>query len=502
MINLAAPEVWLVCGSQHLYGPGPLQQVSADAREIANAFAASRKLPLKTVFKALLTTTDEIANLCVEANSDPNCAGLILWMHTFSPSKMWIRGLTALQKPFVHLHTQFNRDLPWDTIDMDFMNLNQSAHGDREAGFIHTRMRLARKVVVGHWSDPEVQDRIGAWMRAARAWHDWQGAKFCRFGDNMRQVAVTEGDKVAAEMKFGFATNGHGVGELATAVNAVSDAAAKALAIEYEGRYTVAPELRQGGERHESLIYGARLELGLRTFLENGGFKGFTTTFEDLHGLRQLPGLGPQRLMADGYGFGAEGDWKTAALVRAMKVMGEGLPGGASFMEDYTYELAPERHQVLGAHMLEICESIAAAKPSLEIHRLTIGGKEDPVRLVFDAPPGQALNASLIDLGARFRLLVNEVTALEHPALPKLPVARAVWECKPDFKTAAAAWILAGGAHHTGFSYSVTAEMLEDFATIAGIELVSIGAETNLSALKQDLRNNDVYYYLAQGFRA
>jgi L-arabinose isomerase len=502
MINLAAPEVWLVCGSQHLYGPRPLQQVSANAREIANAFAASRKLPLKTVFKALLTTPDEIAKLCVEANSDPNCAGLILWMHTFSPSKMWIRGLTALQKPFVHLHTQFNRDLPWDTIDMDFMNLNQSAHGDREAGFIHTRMRLARKVVVGHWSDPEVQDRIGAWMRAARAWHDWQGAKFCRFGDNMRQVAVTEGDKVAAEMKFGFAANGHGVGELATAVNAVSEVAAKGLAIEYEGRYTVAPELRQGGERHESLIYGARLELGLRTFLENGGFKGFTTTFEDLHGLRQLPGLGPQRLMADGYGFGAEGDWKTAALVRAMKVMGEGLPGGASFMEDYTYELAPERHQVLGAHMLEICESIAAAKPSLEIHRLTIGGKEDPVRLVFDAPPGQALNASLIDLGARFRLLVNEVTALEHPALPKLPVARAVWECKPDFKTAAAAWILAGGAHHTGFSYSVTAEMLEDFATIAGIELVTIGAETNLSALKQDLRNNDVYYYLAQGFRA
>jgi L-arabinose isomerase len=339
-------------------------------------------------------------------------------------------------------------------------------------------------------------------MCAARAWRDWQGAKFCRFGDNMRQVAVTEGDKVAAEMKFGFATNGYGVGELAAAVNAVTDAEAKALAAEYEAQYAVAPELRKAGDRHESLLYGARLELGLRAFLERGGFKGFTTTFEDLHGLRQLPGLGPQRLMADGYGFGAEGDWKTAALVRAMKVMGEGLPGGTSFMEDYTYHLAPEKHQVLGAHMLEICETIAAGKPSLEIHQLTIGGKEDPVRLVFDAPAGPALNASLIDLGTRFRLLVNEVTAVNHPALPKLPVARAVWECKPDFKTACAAWILAGGAHHTGFSYSVTREMLEDFATIAGIELVMIGPETTLSELKQDLRANDVYYHLAQGFRA
>ncbi len=502
MINLDAPEIWFVCGSQHLYGPGPLQRVAADARDVAGALADSTKLPLKTVLKALLTTPDEIAKLCMDANSDENCAGLILWMHTFSPSKMWIRGLNALQKPFLHLHTQFNRDLPWDTIDMDFMNLNQSAHGDREAGFIHARMRLARKVVIGHWSDPEVHDRIGAWMRAARAWRDWQGAKFCRFGDNMRQVAVTEGDKVAAEMTFGFATNGYGVGELASAVNAVSDTEAKSLAREYEELYDVVASLRRGGERHESLIYGARLELGLRAFLQRGGFKGFTTTFEDLHGLRQLPGLAPQRLMADGYGFGAEGDWKTAALVRAMKVMGERLPGGTSFMEDYTYHLAPEGRLVLGAHMLEICPSIAAARPSLEIHPLTIGGKEDPVRLVFDAPPGPVLNATLLDLGARFRLLVNEATAVSHPALPKLPVARAVWECKPDFKTACAAWILAGGAHHTGFSYSVTAEMLEDFATIAGIEFVKIDHETTLPALKQNLRNNDVYYYLAKGFRA
>ena len=404
MINLANPKIWLVCGSQHLYGPGPLQQVAAHAQEIASALASSPKLPLKTEFKALLTTPDEIAKLCLDANSDPNCAGLILWMHTFSPSKMWMRGLNALQKPFVHLHTQFSRDLPWDAIDMDFMNLNQSAHGDREAGFIHTRMRLARKVVVGHWSDPEVQDRLGAWMRAARAWHDWQGAKFCRFGDNMRQVAVTEGDKVATEMKFGFATNGYGVGDLVAQVNAVSDAKVKTLASEYEKRYAVAPDLRKTGARHESLLYGARLELGLRAFLEDGGFKGFTTTFEDLHGLRQLPGLAPQRLMAEGYGFAGEGDWKTAALVRAMKVMGEGLPGGTSFMEDYTYHLAPGGHQVLGSHMLEICPTIAAEKPRVEIHPLSIGGKEDPVRLVFDAAKGAALNASLIDLGSRFRL--------------------------------------------------------------------------------------------------
>src|SRR5271156_4898059 len=502
MINPATPKIWLVCGSQHLYGAGPLQQVAAHGREIARELADSPKLPLKIEFKALLTTPDEIAKLCLDANSDPNCAGLILWMHTFSPSKMWMRGLNALRKPFLHLHTQFGRDLPWATIDMDFMNLNQSAHGDREAGFIHARMRLPRKVVVGHWSDPEVQDRIGAWMRAARAWHDWQGAKFCRFGDNMRQVAVTEGDKVAAEMKFGFATNGHGVAPPVAAVTAVSDAKVKALAGEYEKLYAVAPELRKAGARHESLLYGARLELGLRAFLEQGGFKGFTTTFEDLHGLRQLPGLGPQRLMAEGYGFGAEGDWKTAALVRAMKVMGEGLPGGTSFMEDYTYHLPPDGHQVLGAHMLEICPSIASAKPSLEIHPLTIGGKEDPVRLVFNAPPGPALNASLIDLGARFRLIVNEVDAVKPPKpLPKLPAARAVWKCRPDFKTACGAWIRAGGAHHTVYSYSVTAEHLRDFAEIAGIELVLIDGDTRLSSLEKELRWNEAAYNQAPGPR-
>ena len=422
-------------------------------------------------------------------------------MHTFSPAKMWIGGLSALRKPFVHLHTQFNRDLPWGEIDMNFMNLNQAAHGDREAGFLHTRMRLNRKVVVGHWEDAEVQDRLGAWMRAARAWHDLQGAKFARFGDNMRQVAVTEGDKVAAEMRFGFAVNGYGVGDLVAKISdaAIDNRAINRLCGEYEDRYRVAKELRKSGARHDALRYGARIELGLRAFLEEGGFKGFTTTFEDLHGLRQLPGLAVQRLMADGYGFGAEGDWKTCALLRAMKVMGAGLQGGTSFMEDYTYHLSPDGHQVLGAHMLEICESIAATKPSLEIHPLGIGGREDPVRLVFDAPAGPALNASLIDMGNRFRLLVNEVQAVKPPKLPKLPVARAVWECKPDFKTACACWILAGGAHHTGFSYAVTSEMLEDFATIAGVELALINADTKLADFKQTLRCNEVYYHLAQG---
>ncbi len=500
MKNLDTVEIWYVTGSQHLYGEAVLKKVAANSRKIVEAFNGTKRLPLKIVFKPVLTTPDAICQLCLEANHAPKCAGLILWMHTFSPSKMWIGGLSALKKPFLHLHTQFNRDLPWGEIDMDFMNLNQSAHGDREAGFLHTRLRLSRKVVVGHWSDTEVQDRIAAWMRAAQAWHDWQGAKFCRFGDNMRQVAVTEGDKVAAEAKLGYAVNGYGVGDLVKVVNEAGDAAITRLCDEYVQRYDVAKELRKGGARHESLREGARIELGLRAFLKDGGFKGFTTTFEDLHGLKQLPGLAVQRLMADGYGFGAEGDWKTCALLRAMKVMAADLRGGTSFMEDYTYHLHPDGHLVLGAHMLEICESIAADKPSLEIHPLSIGGKEDPVRLVFNAPPGPAINASMIDLGNRFRLLVNEVDVVKPPKpLPKLPVARAVWKCRPDFKTACAAWIQAGGAHHTGFSYAVTTEHMEDFAEIAGVELVVIDANTDLRSFKQQLRTNEIYYHLAPG---
>ncbi|MFZ4680860.1 MAG: L-arabinose isomerase [Terrimicrobiaceae bacterium] len=498
MKNLPASEIWFVTGSQHLYGPGPLKQVAANSRKVVAELNAA--LPLKLVFKSVLTTPEEIRTLCLEATNDPKCAGLVLWMHTFSPSKMWIGGLSVLRKPFLHLHTQFNRDLPWSEIDMDFMNLNQAAHGDREAGFIHSRLRLNRKVVVGHWSDAEVQARIAAWMRAARAWHDWQGAKFARFGDNMRYVAVTDGDKVSAEAKFGYSVNGYGIGDLVEHVNAASESAVNKLCAEYEATYRVAEPLRKGGDRHESLRDGARIELGLRSFLKDGDFKGFTTTFEDLRGLKQLPGLAVQRLMADGYGFGAEGDWKTCALLRAMKVIADGLKGGTSFMEDYTYHLDPKGHQVLGSHMLEVCESIAAGQPSLEIHPLGIGGKEDPVRLVFDAPPGPAINASIVDLGNRFRLIVNEVQVFKpQKPLPKLPVARAVWECRPDFKTACAAWIYAGGAHHTGFSYSVTTEHLEDLAEIAGVELVVIDAKTEIRSFKQELRQNEVYYHLAPG---
>ena len=500
MKNLAPVEIWFVTGSQHLYGEKTLQQVAENSTQIARALNLSKRIPLEVVFKPVLKSPEEIRQLCLDANQSAKCAGLILWMHTFSPSKMWIGGLTALRKPFLHLHTQFNRDLPWATIDMDFMNLNQAAHGDREAGFLHTRLRLNRKIVVGHWSDSEVQDRVAAWMRAVRAWNDWQGGKLARFGDNMRQVAVTEGDKVAAEARLGFSVNGYGVGDLVQYVEGVSDDAVTKLCAEYQQRYQIAAPLRKGGKQHASLRYGARQELGMRSFLETNGCIGFTTTFEDLHGLKQLPGLAVQRLMADGYGFGGEGDWKTSALVRAMKVMAADLPGGTSFMEDYTYDLNPKGQLVLGSHMLEVCETISNDKPSLEVHPLGIGGKEDPVRLVFTAKTGEALNASLIDLGNRFRLLVNEVDVIKPPkALPKLPVARAVWKCRPNFKTACAAWIQAGGAHHTGFSYAVKTEHLEDLAEIANIELVVIDQQTEPRSFRQQLKNSEVYYHLAPG---
>jgi L-arabinose isomerase len=414
---------------------------------------------------------------------------------------MWIAGLQALGKPFVQLHTQFNQEIPWSTIDMDFMNLNQTAHGGREFGFIGSRMRLARKIVVGHWADEEVLARLDVWMRAAAAWHDAQGAKFARFGDNMREVAVTEGDKVAAQAQFGYSVNGYGLGDLVAHVNSVPEAAVSDLVAAYEDSYTVAPRLRPDGAQRESLFDAARIELGMRAFLEKGGFKGFTTTFENLHGLKQLPGIAVQRLMAGGYGFGAEGDWKTAALLRAMKVMGAGLEGGTSFMEDYTYHFGRGGDKVLGAHMLEICPTIAAGKPSMEIHPLGIGGKEDPVRLVFDSATGPALNASIVDMGNRFRLIVNTVEAVptDQP-LPKLPVARALWIPQPNLKVAAAAWILAGGAHHTGFSLALTAEHLEDFAEMAGVEFLLIDGDTTIPDVKKELRSNEVFYLLAGGF--
>jgi L-arabinose isomerase len=418
-------------------------------------------------------------------------------MHTFSPAKMWINGLKILQKPLLHLHTQFNRDIPWNEIDMDFMNLNQSAHGDREFGFILSRLRISRKVVTGYWEDKEVIAQISDWTRAAAGWHDWQGAKFVRFGDNMRQVAVTEGDKVEAEYKFGYSVNTHGVGDLVQSVNAVPENEIDRLTDIYQQEYLVADVLKKGKARHNSLRDAARIELGLQHFLEQGNFKGFTDTFEDLHGLKQLPGIAAQRLMNAGYGFAGEGDWKTAALVRAMKTMASGLSGGNSFMEDYTYHFNPGNELVLGAHMLEICESIAADRPSCEIHPLGIGGKEDPVRLVFNGRAGRALNASIIDMGNRFRMLVNEVNAVSPVQnLPKLPVARVLWQPYPDMKKGCTAWILAGGAHHTCYSQNLSSECMEDFAAMAGIEFVCIGKNTDIYQFKNELRWNDVYYQM------
>jgi L-arabinose isomerase len=407
---------------------------------------------------------------------------------------MWIAGLSILSKPFAHLHTQFNRELPWSTIDMDFMNLNQAAHGDREFGFIGSRMRKNRKVIVGFWEDAEVQEELGTWTRAACARHDAQQLKVARFGDNMRHVAVTEGDKVEAKLQLGYSVDGYGVGDLVQRIRDVKDAAVKDLAAEYDSSYTVAAPLRADGAQRASLLEAARIELGLRRFLEDGGFHAFTDTFEDLHGLAQLPGVAAQRLMADGYGFGAEGDWKTAALVRSMKVMSAGLEGGTSFMEDYTYHLK-DGGQVLGAHMLEVCPTIADGKPSLEIHPLSIGGKADPVRLVFDSRTGPAIVGSVVDMGGRFRMVANRVNVIPpQQALPKLPVARAIWEPEPSLKVAAAAWIYAGGAHHTGFSLALKAEHLEDFAEMAGIEFLLIDRNTSTAAFKKELRWNDVYY--------
>jgi L-arabinose isomerase len=472
--------------------------VAANSQQIAQALGNAASVPVKVVFKPVLTTPEAIAQLCREANDATNCVGLICWMHTFSPAKMWIAGLTSLRKPFVHLHTQYNREIPWDSIDMDFMNLNQAAHGDREFGFICTRLRKNRAVVVGFWQDADVQEELGLWARVAAAWADAQGAKVARFGDNMREVAVTEGDKVEAQIRFGYDVHGFGVGDLVKHVDQVTDAAAERLVGEYLDTYAAGSGVK-GGAGAAGLRAAAKIELGLRAFLTAGGFKAFTTCFEELHGLHQLPGLAVQRLMADGYGFGAEGDWKTAALVRAMNVMAAGLPGGTSFMEDYTYHLIPGGMKVLGAHMLEISASLADGKPSLEIHPLGIGGKADPARLVFNVRPGAGLNASIIEMGNRFRLIVNEVDAVKPDRdLPKLPVARALWLPRPNLKVAAAAWIYAGGAHHMGFSQAVTAQQMEMFAEMAGIEYVLIGADATVSQIKKELRWNEAYYAMTR----
>jgi L-arabinose isomerase len=502
MIDLSPLEIWFVTGSQHLYGPKTLKQVAADSQQIVQGLNAKAGLPVKLVFKQVVTTPDEITAMLRDASASPHCIGIVAWMHTFSPSKMWIAGLTRLTKPLCHLHTQFNRDIPWSSIDMDFMNLNQSAHGDREFGFICSRLRINRKVVVGHWQESEVHARLDAWARAAAAWHDSQRMKIARFGDNMRQVAVTEGDKVEAQIRFGVAVNGYGLGDLVAFQDKVTDKEIDRLCQVYAASYKLMKGLEKGGARHRSLRDAARIELALRAFLTDGDFQGYTDTFENLTGLKQLPGIASQRLMAEGYGFGAEGDWKHAAIVRSMKVMAHGLKGGTSFMEDYTYHFGPRGPAVLGAHMLEICPSIAKGQPSCEVHPLGIGGKEDPVRLVFDSQTGDAVNASIVDMGNRFRMIVNAVKVVPpRKKLPRLPVARALWEPEPSLAVAAGAWIYAGGAHHTGFSLALTPEHLEDFAAMANIEFLLIDSETRLRDFKNELRWNDAAYMVGGALR-
>ena len=498
MKPLDGRELWLVAGAQELYGAGVLGTVAEHVREVAAALDAAADVPVRVRDRGVAVSDRSIRRICLDANADDACVGLVIWMHTFSPAKMWIAGLSSLRKPLLHLHTQFDRRLPWAEIDMDFMNLNQSAHGDRELGFMQTRIGLRRKTVVGHWADPVVVRRIGAWARAACGSHELARLSVARFGDNMRHVAVTEGDKVEAQLRLGVAVNGYGIGELEHAFSDVPDAEVDALVDEYDQRYDVSVPLRERGDRRSSLRDAARIEVGLREVLAAGGFGAFTDTFEDLGTLPQLPGIAVQRLMADGYGFGAEGDWKTAALLRAAKVMAAGLPGGTSFMEDYTYDLAPGDGRVLGAHMLEVCPSIAGGRPSCEIHPLSIGGRDDPVRLVFTARSGPAVVAALIDLGDRFRLLVNEVDVVEpEHQLPKLPVARALWRPHPSLETAAEAWLVAGGPHHTVLSDQVNTEMLTDFAEIAGIEIVIVDAETRMRDMSNELRWNEAYYRLA-----
>jgi L-arabinose isomerase len=490
-------EIWFLTGSQGLYGPDTLAQVATQSQGLVSALQDA-DLGADIEWRPVLTDASAVRRAMLDANSNDDCVGVIAWMHTFSPAKMWISGLDSLRKPLLHLHTQANRSLPWSTIDMDFMNLNQAAHGDREFGHIQSRLGVARKTVAGHVSDPAVTARIGKWVDAARGVATLRGLRLARFGDNMREVAVTEGDKVQAELVFGASVNTYPVNELVAVVDAVENAEIDALVAEYTDNYDVCEQLL--GNRRESLRYAARTEAGLRRFLSHGGFGGFTTTFEDLGGLRQLPGLAVQRLMADGYGFGAEGDWKTAMMLAAIKAMGSRSRQGTSFMEDYTYHWGPGRHRILGAHMLEVCPTIAAARPSCEIHPLSIGGRDDPVRLVFDATAGPAVIVGIADMGDRFRLVLNEVTAVppDEP-LPNLPVARAVWEPKPSLSTSAECWLTAGGPHHTVFSQAVDTETIADFADMLGIELLVIDESTTPREFANAVRWNAAYQRLAAG---
>lgn len=498
--RLATSQVWLITGSQSLYGPDVLDQVADQSRQIAERLDGSAEIPVEVRWIPVVTDSEQIARVLSDANTAPECVGVIAWMHTFSPAKMWIRGLKSLRKPLLHLHTQFGVELPWQTIDMNFMNLNQAAHGDREFGYIQSRLSTSRKTIAGHVSDPRTQVRIGSWARAALGTAELSTLKVARFGDNMRGVAVTEGDKVEAEAHFGASIDAFGVNDLVSVVERVQSADIDKLVREYEHTYRVDPDLLPGGGRHVALRHGAQIELGLRKFLTDGGFHAFTTNFEDLGGLRQLPGLAVQRLMADGYGFGGEGDWKTAMMLRTVKVMAEGLPGGTSFMEDYTYDLTPGRERILGAHMLEVCPSIAVATPTLEIHPLSIGDRDDPVRLRFTAAPADAVIIGICDMGSRFRLVANEVRVVE-PAeeLPNLPVACAVWEPSPSWSTSAEAWLMAGAPHHTVLTTAVGTEVFEDFATMTDTELLVIDDTTTVRNFQHELRWNDVYHHVAAG---
>ncbi len=501
MINYNDFEVWFVTGAQLLYGGDAVVQVDAHSTEMVKGLNELGNLPVKVVYKGTANSSHEISQIFREANGDTKCVGVITWMHTFSPAKMWIHGLMDFKKPLLHLHTQYNEKIPWETMDMNFMNLNQSAHGDREFGFITARLRKPRKIVVGYWKDKETHKKISTWMRVSVAWADAQDMRIIRFGDNMNNVAVTDGDKVEAEIRMGYHVDNAPIAKLVPYVNAVKDEEIDALVAEYEKEYDFAADAAKGGANHEHVRAAAAQEIGLRRFLEEKGAKAFTSSFDELEGMDQLMGFASQRLMQDGYGFGAEGDWKTAALVRSMWVMGAGLEGGCSFLEDYTLNFDGEKSSILQAHMLEINPSIAKQKPQLQVHFLGIGDAGTCARLVFQAHEGQGVACTIVDMGNRFRMIVNVVDVIETKDLPKLPVACALWIPQPNFEVGAGAWIQAGGTHHSSFSFALTKEHMEDFAEIADMEMLLIDKDTTMRNFKQDLRNNEVYYMLNRALR-
>lgn len=484
-------QFWFITGSQFLYGEETLRQVAKNSQAIVDALNASGILPYPLVLKDTMKTSEEITNIMREANYAADCAGVITWMHTFSPSKLWINGLSLLQKPYLHLHTQFNRAIPNEEIDMDYMNLHQSAHGDREHGFIAARLRIPRKIVVGYYEDAAVQKEIADWMRAAIGVAVSKNLRIMRFGDNMRDVAVTEGDKVEAQIKLGWEVNTWPVGQLVEYMEAVTSAEVDALMASYEAQYEIATD------DIETIRYQAKEEIAMRKLLKEEGCCAFSNTFQNLYGMRQLPGLATQHLMAEGYGYGGEGDWKVAGMTYILKEMSKGMSGGTSFMEDYTYDLTPGNELSLGAHMLEVCPSIAAGKPKIEVHALGIGDREPPARLVFEGKEGPAIVASLVDMGGRLRLIVQDIVCVKPPlSMPNLPVARVMWKPEPDLKTGAKAWILAGGAHHAVLSYDVSVDMMRDFARMMDIEFVHINKDTCPVKLEQELLLSDLIWKL------